>query len=85
MEQDHALVPKEGRLHTMERVPVSSSNLSSVGYDVGSQTLEIEFLHGGVYQYTGVPENEYEGLINAGSKGKYFIANIKNRYPYTKL
>ena len=69
----------------MERVPVSSSNLCSVGYDPHSQTLEIEFNHGGVYQYAGVPEGEYEGLMNAGSKGQYFHANIKNRYPFNKL
>lgn len=69
----------------MERVPVSSSNLCSVGYAPDSQTLEIEFNNGGVYQYAGVPEGEYEGLMNAGSKGQYFHANIKNRYPFTKL
>ena len=69
----------------MERIPVSSSNLCSVGYDPGSQTLEIEFNHGGVYQYAGVPEGEYEGLMSAGSKGQYFHANIKNRYPFIKL
>ena len=51
----------------MERIPVSSSNLCSVGYDPGSQTLEIEFNHGGVYQYAGVPEGEYEGLMSACS------------------
>jgi hypothetical protein len=66
-------------------MPVSSSNLSSVGYDAESQTLEIEFHHGGVYQYAGVPEGEYEGLISAESQGKYFHANIKNRYPFSKL
>ena len=69
----------------MERVAVSSSNLSSVGYDPDSQTLEIEFHHGGVYQYAGVPREVFEGLISAESQGKYFHANIKNRYPYTKL
>jgi hypothetical protein len=69
----------------MERTSVSSSNLCSVGYDPDSQTLEIEFNHGGVYQYSGVPEGEYQGLMNAGSKGQYFHANIKSRYPYSKL
>jgi KTSC domain len=33
----------------MERQPVSSSNLKSVGYDPRSRTLEIEFHNGGVY------------------------------------
>jgi hypothetical protein len=69
----------------MERIPVSSRNLSSVGYDADSQTLEIEFNHGGVYQYAGVPEGEHQGLMSADSLGKYFNANIKDRYPCTKL
>lgn len=69
----------------MERIPVSSSNLASVGYDADSQTLEIEFHNGGVYQYAGVPESEYEGLMGAESQGRYFHANIKNSYPYSKL
>lgn len=75
----------ERKVEKMERIPVSSSNLCSVGYDADSQTLEIEFNHGGVYQYAGVPEGEYEGLVNAGSKGQYFHANIKSRYSFTKL
>jgi hypothetical protein len=72
-------------MKTMERIAVSSDNLSSVGYEVASQTLEIEFHHGGVYQYAGVSEGEHEGLMNAASKGTYFHANIRNRYSFTKL
>ena len=33
----------------MERIPVESSNLASVGYDSDSLTLEIEFNSGGIY------------------------------------
>lgn len=69
----------------MERISVSSSNVRSIGYDADSQTLEIEFNHGGVYQYAGVPGGEYDGLMSAGSKGQYFHTNIKNRYPFTKF
>jgi hypothetical protein len=69
----------------MERISVNSSNVSSVGYDADSQILEIEFNNGGVYQYSGVPESVYEGMMGADSKGKYFHANIKNAYPFSKL
>lgn len=34
----------------MQRQPISSSNLKTVGYDADTQVLEIEFHHGGVYQ-----------------------------------
>ncbi|GFE59620.1 KTSC domain-containing protein [Geobacter sp. AOG2] len=69
----------------MERIPVTSSNIRAIGYDPDSQTLEIEFNHGSVYQYTGVPEHEYESMMNADSKGQYLNANIKGRYPFIKL
>ena len=68
----------------MQRVPVSSSNLISVGYEEETQTLEIEFKNGSVYQYSGVPLEEFNGFMNADSKGTYFHARIKH-YPCTKL
>jgi hypothetical protein len=69
----------------MERTPVSSSNISSIGYDPDSEVLEVEFTNGAVYSYSGVPPGEYEGFTNADSKGKYLHANIKGRYSYVKL
>ncbi len=70
----------------MERVQVESSNLASVGYNPETTTLEIEFHSGDIYQYSGVPEDVHQGLMNAESKGKYFHRNIKNAgYPYTKV
>lgn len=69
----------------MERMPVTSSNLQSVGYDLDSQTLEVEFNNGSLYQYSDVPQGEYDALMSADSKGTYFSANIRNRYPFTKL
>ncbi|EPE9057451.1 KTSC domain-containing protein [Klebsiella aerogenes] len=69
----------------MERKAVNSSNLASVGYDEPSQTLEIEFHHGGVYQYYDVPEHVYMELTNADSIGSYFSHNIRNDYPTQKI
>ncbi|MHA1014874.1 KTSC domain-containing protein [Enterobacter asburiae] len=47
--------------------------------------LEIAFHNGGVYQYSGVPSAVHQALINAGSKGQYFAARIKNSFPYRKV
>lgn len=70
----------------MERTPVKSSNLHSVGYDSSNQILEIEFNSGGIYQYSQVPEDIYNSLMNADSKGRYFIQNIKNAgFSYSKI
>ena len=69
----------------MKRLSVSSSNLRSVGHDSSTNTLEIEFNNGGIYQYRGVPSAIYKKLTSASSCGKYFHAHIKNVYPYTKI
>ena len=69
----------------MERQSVVSSNLKSVGYDLESNTLEIEFQSGAVYQYYGVPLEVYEALMRASSHGKYFHAKIRDRYPYRRV
>ncbi|MDR0605293.1 MAG: KTSC domain-containing protein [Bacteroidales bacterium] len=69
----------------MKRQTVESSNLASIGYDSENEILEVEFNHGGIYQYFDVPHDVYEELMNAESHGKYFSANIRNDYEYQKL
>ena len=56
---------------------MTSSNIASIGYDVTSQILEIEFLNGTIYQYYDVPEILFEGLMSADSHGKYLNEYIK--------
>ncbi|MBF0096257.1 MAG: KTSC domain-containing protein [Magnetococcales bacterium] len=69
----------------MKRVNVSSSNLSSVGYDPERMILEIEFHGGRVYQYFGVPGSCFSALMSAPSHGKYFAYHIKNSYSYRRI
>lgn len=69
----------------MTRQAVTSSNIASIGYDENSQTVEIEFLNGGVYQYFDVPEHIYKELMGAGSHGQYLAQNIKGNYRYSKV
>lgn len=69
----------------MNRQSVTSSNIASIGYDADSQTLEIEFLNGGVYQYFDVPQYVYQELMGASSHGQYLAQNIKGVYRYSKV
>jgi len=73
------------RVDAMDRIPVKSSNIRSVGYEASSSTLEVEFNSRSVYQYLNVPESKYEGLMNAASKGRYLNRNIKVRYKDIKI
>ena len=67
----------------MERKPVDSSALASVGYD--RSVLEVEFVNGSVYQYVGVPLQVYEALMMAQSHGQFFNEHIRDRYHYVRL
>jgi hypothetical protein len=70
----------------MIRTPVSSSNISSIGYDPRSQTLEVEFHNGSVYQYSGVPAVIHQGLMDASSHGHFLDAYVKKGgYAYTRI
>lgn len=65
----------------MERQPVTSSMIKSVGFD-GTQ-MHIEFPNGKVYAYTGPKVAEHHAaMMKADSIGKYFGANVR-RCPHT--
>lgn len=67
----------------MQMVPVSSSNISSIGYENG--TLYVAFNRGGLYTYSGVPEHVYRELMAASSHGSYLARCVKGVYPYQKI
>jgi KTSC domain len=61
----------------MERTPVSSSTIKSIGRE--GDRMEIEFNNGRVYEYTGPKVAEHhEALMKASSIGKHFGANVRN-------
>ncbi|MEU8603112.1 KTSC domain-containing protein [Streptomyces parvulus] len=68
----------------MERLPVTSSNIISVGYEPAEMVLEIEF-HSGIYRYFSVAESVHSGLMLASSHGRYFARTIKDRYSFSKV
>lgn len=69
----------------MNRIGVRSSNVSSVGYDPATSTLEVEFHGGRIYQYANVPERHFSALTSGvGSVGSYFNRYVKNSYPFRR-
>lgn len=69
----------------MNRIPVTSSNVASIGYDSKTQTLEVEFKNGSIYQYFDIPQPVYEQFMSADSIGKYLSAHIKGSYRYARV
>ena len=67
----------------MERQPVESRLIRSVGYDLTDSVLEVELLADGrVYRYFDVPYSVAEELISAESKGSYFNEHIRDMYAF---
>ena len=69
----------------MIRDPIASSNIASAGYDELSQTLEVEFTTGAVYQYYNVDSAMFEQFMLAPSKGQFLNVYLKNAYPYSRV
>jgi hypothetical protein len=69
----------------MRRRTVSSSAISSVGYDPKEKVLELEFSSGGVYDYYEVPPKIYAELMSAESKGRFVSEQIRGQYRSEKL
>ena len=64
----------------MEMTPVTSSLLKAVAYDPEKEELHVEFHKGGTYVYRGVPQRNYDAMMEDPSAGGYFIQNIKGRF-----
>ena len=67
----------------MNMIPVSSSNIASIGYENG--TLYVAFNRGGLYAYSGVPVSIYHGLMSASSHESYLASHVKGIYPYRRI
>lgn len=72
----------------MERTPVESSQMKSIGYDPATQVMEVEFSNGRIYQYDNVPANIHADFMEAKSKGAFLGKHIKAHadwYPFRRM
>lgn len=65
----------------MERKRVNSSRIRSVGYDLKSQALEVEFSDGRIATYSGVSPEVHRQFMAAPSPTAYFEDKIAEDYP----
>jgi hypothetical protein len=85
-EADRRLACVEGRLVGAPRLmPVDSSVIAAVGYDDTQRTLYVRFNMNGMYVFHDVPPATYDAFMHADSKGRFFNAEIRNTYRYTRL
>lgn len=66
-------------------ITVESSLIQAVDYKPEERTLEVSFTSGATYRYDNVPQEVYDELLAADSKGRYFRQHIIGSYPTEKL
>jgi hypothetical protein len=69
----------------MERIPVTSSSIASIGHDPTTNTLHVEFKNGRVYAYADVSAAHHAALLSAESIGAHFGKHIRGAFTHTKL
>jgi hypothetical protein len=66
------------------RLPVMpSSVIRSYHYDPYEHALDLVFVSGRRYRYHEVPEETYDAMRKAFSKGEFFNAYIRDQYRYS--
>ncbi len=69
----------------MHRFPIPSTEITQVGYQEDSETLEIQFIKGEVYQFFNVPSSVFDEFMSAPSKEGYYHSKIGERFPCSRI
>ncbi|MEW9854978.1 KTSC domain-containing protein [Novosphingobium sp. M1R2S20] len=62
-----------------------STAIREFAYDGQVGTLEVTFVSGRRYRYFLVPDHVAQDFAAASSKGGFFNAEIRDRYPFQEL
>ena len=64
---------------------VDSTAIHEIDYDEDRAKLLVRFASGERYVYVGVPGEVHRSFVGADSKGRFFQAEIRDKYPYNRL
>jgi len=64
---------------------VESAAINDIDYDAARAKLLVRFTSGELYVYVGVPGEVHRSFVEAHSKGRFFRAEIRDRYPYNRV
>lgn len=62
-----------------------SSVVAAFKYNTKAKALRVNFVSGAVYEYKNVPEEVYDEMKNAPSKGTFLNTVIKRNFGYKKI
>ena len=63
---------------------VESSNIESIGYLADAMELHVQFKNGTLYAYLSVPQEIFDELLLASSKGTFLNQRIKGVFGFEK-
>ena len=73
----------------MDMVPVSSSQISAIGYDQETMKAHVRFVDkgngGALYEYDDVPKSTIDAVMGADSVGKAFNLLMKYGFNYRRI
>ena len=70
----------------MTWLALESKMFTSAWYDADKQVLYLRFRKtGDVYRYFDVPVTEYQAFLDAESRGRFFLAHIRDRFRYERM
>jgi KTSC domain-containing protein len=70
----------------MTWMPLESEMFTSAAYDAEQEILYLRFRNSGdVYRYFDFSAPDYQAFLNAESRGRYFLAHIRDRFRYERM
>lgn len=60
--------------------PIESSNLAAIGYDEQRSILAVQFKHGPIFHYAGVPSDVAALFAVSASKGRFYAQTIRGKF-----
>jgi hypothetical protein len=70
----------------MTWLPLESKMFTSVWYDADKQVLYLRFRKtGDVYRYFEFPVTEYSAFLGAESRGRFFLAYIRDHFRFERM
>lgn len=64
---------------------MQSSVVAAMKYDAKKSRLRVIYTSGNIYDYKKVPEEVYNEMKSASSKGEYLNKQIKPNYEFEKI
>ena len=75
----------ETELQDLDWQSLESQLLAATAYAAQRRQLYLRFHSGEVYRYFTFPAEQYREFLDAESQGRYFLAHIRNQFPYERL